>query len=69
MGLFFCGRSKPLPYGEWDSIVISIEGTRGLKYLPNFMGTRGKVFAKLFSKSGKKVEEVLYKREKMCIMI
>ena len=31
---------------------MSIEGTGDLKHLPYIMGTLGKVFAKLFSKSG-----------------
>ena len=33
---------------------MTIEGIGDLKHLPNFMGTLGKVFAKLFSKSGEK---------------
>ena len=42
------GRSKPLPYGEWDSIVMSIEGIGGIKHLPRFMGTLGKVLCPAF---------------------
>ena len=48
-----CGRSKPLPYGVWDSIVVSIEGTRDLKHLSHIMGTLGKVLCLLsFKKVG-----------------